>query len=151
MGNSIQTLSSNNNAYDNQYENSGYLNNSRESQNQFLSGFVELKSESTPTLGEYKVYQRQNRDYDELVLAKETQTDTEQQFVNLKNILNRRKEINSNHLAEFHSFFEKIESEWCSKFYRVWLVYEYSSLTLEKELWDRFKLGQSNQSEKVFL
>jgi len=39
------------------------------------------------------------------------------------------------------TFFEKVETEWCSKFYNVWIVYEYAPLTLEKELWDRFKMG----------
>jgi hypothetical protein len=39
------------------------------------------------------------------------------------------------------TFFEKVETDWCSKYYRMYLVYEYSPLTLEKELWDRFKMG----------
>lgn len=48
--------------------------------------------------------------------------------------------IKVEYLAEMKMFLEKIETDWCSKYFRMYLVYEYSPLTLEKELWDRFKM-----------
>ena len=84
-----------------------------------------------------------------MVLAKEVKVDSEQQFSHLKSVLLRRKNIRTDFLADFITFFEKVETEWCSKYYRIWMVYEYAPLTLEKELWDRFKMSQSSHTGKV--
>lgn len=92
-------------------------------------------------LGEYTVYEPLDGQYEELVLAKETKVDSEPEFHALKNLLQRRKNIRTDFLADFVTFYEKVETEWCSKYYRMWIVYEYAPLTLEKELWDRFKMS----------
>lgn len=136
----------------NKYESS--ITNSKGSTAFFKSNFIECNTESTPMLGEYTVYEPLNGQYEGLVLAKETKVDNQQEFSNLKNLLNRRSKIKTDFLADLVTYYEKVETEWCSKYYRIWVVYEYSPLTLEKELWDRYKIknvGQGKVSLDRFL
>ena len=87
MGNSVNTTNSNAGVLDSKYE-QGYsgLPNVKD----FRKNFVNVKTESTPMLGEYTVYEPLNGEYHDLVLAKETKVDNEQQFSRIKNLLIRR-------------------------------------------------------------
>lgn len=85
----------------------------------------------------------------ELVLVKEVKCDKEEHLWALKSVLSKRAAIKVDYLAEMKTYLERIETDWCSKYYRMYLVYEYSPLTLEKELWDRFKMVQQGQDGKV--
>jgi hypothetical protein len=148
MGNQINKFESNNtNSGD--FDNFGTKTNSSNGNKFFAKDYSEVKMENTPTLGEYKVYERLNEGYEELVLAKEATVDNAEEFKKLMAVLDKRKLIKTSFLADFVTYFKKVETEWCSKYYRVWMVYEYAPLTLEKELWDRFKMSQSSSSSKV--
>lgn len=105
-----------------------------------ISGYKEVRIESTPNLGQYTLYEPEINPYNELVLVKEVNCDKEEHLSALKNLLKKRMMIKVEYLAEMKMFLEKIETDWCSKYFRMYLVYEYSPLTLEKELWDRFKM-----------
>jgi len=150
MGNQNQSISSSSNLNSSTYSNSGTKTNKSSTplQGTFKSNFKEIKMESTPLLGEYTVYEPSNHKFDQLVLVKETQGGSAPEFNAMKTLLQRRKNIKTDFLADFVDFFERTETEWCSKYYRLWVVYEYAPLTLEKELWDRFKMSQSDSRAK---
>lgn len=82
-------------------------------------------------------------------MVKEVKCDKIEHLQELKALLFKRMRIRQDYLAEMKSFREKIETDWCSKYYRVFLMYEYSSLSLEKELWDRQKMTEQGLSGKV--
>jgi len=61
--------------------------NSKIADESFKSNFIEIKTESTPILGDYTVYEPVNGKYENLVLAKETRADNELEFNDIKNLL----------------------------------------------------------------
>ena len=100
-------------------------------------------------MGEYIVYESRAGGYEGYVLAKELRLDNDTELGEVRKVLNRRKMLRADYLTDFITFFEKVETDWCSKYFRIWVVYEYSPLTLEKELWDRLKLSQGTRNSKV--
>ena len=132
-----------------QYWNNNHASSQSSGKKSGISGYREVRIESTPNLGQYTLYEPEHNPFNELVLAKEVKCDKEEHLRALKILLTKRMSIRADFLAEMKTFVEKIETDWCSKYYRMYLVYEYSPLTLEKELWDRFKMVQQGQEGKV--
>lgn len=140
MGNTVNQEESAHNS--NQYWNTNQSGGQYSAKKSPISGYKEVRIESTPNLGQYTLYEPDINPLNELVLVKEVNCDKEEHLRQLKTLLTKRMMIKTDYLAEMKTFLERTETDWCSKYYRMYLVYEYSPLTLEKELWDRFKMVQ---------
>lgn len=119
-------------------------------QKEFLSKYNFVKTEKSESLGEFNLYEdKNNDDYSDYVMVKEIRCDSKNDYDILKQKVERRKRLKSPFLVDMVASYSDVETEWCSKYYRHFLVYEYSSLTFEKELYDRFKMSQSGTMSKV--
>lgn len=123
-----------------------------QAQKAFLSKYNYVKTEKTESLGEFNLYEEKNNDnYSDYVMVKEIRCDSKNEYDALKQKVEIRKRLKSPYLVKFIASYSDVETEWCSKYYRHFVVYDYSSLTFEKELYDRFKIGQRGPAPKVNL
>lgn len=119
-------------------------------QKAFLAKYNFVKTDRSNSLGEFNLYEEKNNDdYSDYVMVKEIRCDSKNEYDILKQKVNRRRRIKDGSLVDLVASYSDVETEWCSKYYRHFLVYEYSSLSFEKELHDRLKISSNGGMGKV--
>lgn len=113
----------------------------------FLATHTKIQEHKHRWFGEVSIY-RNNQD--EQILVKEGWAENQQEF----ETISRRIGLS----ADFHDPFLNslryqncyIEKEWCSDNFYTCVAYEYHERTLEQELQDRQKMGNSNIRQMFF-
>jgi len=121
---------------------------SKETEN-FMKQYNFIKTEMDDRLGEYNLYEDKYNEYADYVMVKELKCDSKIEYDNLIQKVERRKHLKNDFLVNLVASYSNVETEWCSKYYRNFLVYDHSSLTFEKELHDRYKMAKTGGEAKV--
>jgi hypothetical protein len=117
----------------------------------FMKQYNFIKTEMDDRLGEFNLYEDKYNEYADYVLVKELKCDSKIEYDALKQKVERRKMLKNDFLVNLVASYSTVETEWCSKYYRHFLVYDHSSLTFEKELHDRYKMAKTGREPKVIL
>ena len=111
----------------------------------FLLEYEEVRTEYDNRMGEVKIY-RKITNPEIQVLSKEKCFQRKQEFELFMKKVEKRKKLNNENIAPLlltisniflFSFLIKlddIKKEWCSEFFKVFLIYEYQERTLEQVL-----------------